>query len=304
MSFDFAAFDAVFPWFFPTTAFLLGAIVGSFLNVVVYRLPLGKSVVRPGSHCACGQPIAWYDNIPIVSWLILRGRARCCGRRYSFRYAFVEALTGTLFLICWLQHPPATAAAGFLFVSLLVAALFIDLDHMIIPDVLTIGGAIVGVLIAFLVPQLHRPEGGEFFVLESVRSGVSAIIGTLIGSGLVLWIALLAEAVLRKEAMGFGDVKFVGMVGAFCGWQGTVFSIFGGAIIGTVWIGIALVWQRIAGRSAPVAPRSETPDGQPSDLRFGAHVPFGPMLAVGAAVYFLWAAPWMDGYLAEFAQMF
>src|ERR1700690_1792567 len=91
------------PWFFPTAAFLFGAIIGSFLNVCIHRIPAGQSIVRPGSHCACGAPIAWYDNIPILSWLLLRGRARCCGRPFSARYLLVEILTAALFLACWLR---------------------------------------------------------------------------------------------------------------------------------------------------------------------------------------------------------
>ena len=112
---DFAAVAAAFPWFLPLVAFVLGACVGSFLNVCIHRIPAGQSVVRPGSHCACGAPIRWYDNIPILSWFFLRGRARCCGRRFSFRYPLVEALTAALSLACWLLFPPAKALGGALF---------------------------------------------------------------------------------------------------------------------------------------------------------------------------------------------
>ena len=138
MTSDYAEFAAAFPWFFPAAVALFGAIVGSFLNVVIYRMPLEKSIVTPGSHCGCGAPIKWYDNIPVLSWFLLRGKARCCGRSYSFRYAFVELLTAALFLTCWLMFPPAKALCGMLFVSCVLCALFIDLDHMIIPDEFTI----------------------------------------------------------------------------------------------------------------------------------------------------------------------
>ena len=127
--------------------------------------------------------------------------------------------------------------------------------------------------------------------------------GLLIGSGLVLWIALVAEVVLRKEAMGFGDVKFVGAIGAFCGWQGAVFAIFGGAVVGTVWCAIAWLWQRIAGRPAAVAPPAETPEGEPAGLGFGVHVPFGPMLAVAGALYFLFFHHWMADYFAQLGEL-
>jgi leader peptidase (prepilin peptidase) / N-methyltransferase len=305
MSSDLGDFAAAFPWFFPVIVFLLGAIVGSFLNVVICRVPAGLSIVRPGSRCACGTPVAWFDNIPILSWLILRGRARCCGRRYGVRYPWVELLTAGLFLACWLLFPPGKAVVGMVFLGVLVCATFIDLDHFIIPDVFTIGAGVLGVLLALLVPALHGyPPGEDFWIVAGVRSLVSALQGLLIGSGLVLWIALLAEALLRKEAMGFGDVKFVGMIGAFCGWQGAVFSVFGGAVVGTVWVLLAWLVGKVLGRPGLLAPKAETPEGEPTEIRLGAQIPFGPMLAIAAAIYFLGAHRWFDAYLAGFASLF
>lgn len=298
--FDYAQFSAAFPWFFPTAACLFGACIGSFLNVVIYRLPKEESIVTPGSHCACGQPIRWSDNIPVLSWLLLRGRARCCGARFSFRYPFVELLTAVLFTVCWLRFPPLVAVGGWIFLSCLIAATFIDLDHFIIPDVFSIGLGVVGVLLSGLVPALHGHGGGPFLV-DSLRAGVASVQGLLIGSGVVLWIALIAETLLRKEAMGFGDVKFVGAIGAFCGWQGAVFAIFGGALVGTLWFGVAWSWQKATGRTAPVAPPSETPEGEPVALGFGAHVPFGPMLAIAGALYFLFFRGWVAAWFAEVA---
>lgn len=303
MVFDYAEFSAAFPWFFPVAAFLFGACVGSFLNVVIYRLPKEESVVTPGSHCGCGQPIRWHDNIPILSWILLRGRARCCGRAFSFRYPFVELLTGLLFVACWLKYPPLVAGCGCVFISCLVAATFIDLDHFIIPDVFTIGLGILGVILSCLVPALHGHRG-EFFVIESMRAGLASLQGLLIGSGVVLWIALIAEAVLRKEAMGFGDVKFVGAIGAFCGWQGALFTVFGGAVVGTVWFALALLFEKITGRRAAVAPPSETPEGEEAPLAFGAHVPFGPMLAIAAVIYFLAARDVTLRWFADLAGLF
>ncbi|MSU64671.1 MAG: prepilin peptidase [Opitutus sp.] len=293
----YSEFAAAFPWFFPTVALAIGACVGSFLNVVIYRVPKEESIVTPGSHCGCGQPIRWFDNIPILSWLILRGRARCCGRPFSFRYPFVELLTSLLFLACWLKFPPLVAVAGWIFLSCLVAATFIDLDHLIIPDVFTFGLGVVGVLLSVGIPELHgRHEG--FFVVDSMRAGAASVQGLLVGAGLVLWIALLAEAILKKEAMGFGDVKFVGAIGAFCGWQGAVFAVFGGAVVGTVWFAAAWAWEKVTGRRSAVAPPSETAEGEAAPLAFGAHVPFGPMLAIAGALYFLFFRPfalaWVD----------
>jgi leader peptidase (prepilin peptidase) / N-methyltransferase len=277
---------AAHPWFFPVFAFILGACIGSFLNVVIYRVPAGKSIVRPGSTCGCGKPIAWHDNIPILSWIVLRGRARCCGRPFSVRYPFVELLTGALFLACWLRMQPSVAVCGWVFLGSLICAMFIDLDHMIIPDVFTIGLAAEGVVLSALVPALHG-QHSEFYAVDGLRSCAASLVGIVAGSGVVLWIALVAEAALKKEAMGFGDVKFVGAIGAFCGWHGAIFSIFGGAAVGTAWIGIALAWQKIFGKPSAAAPRAETPEGEPAGIGLGVHVPFGPMLAIAGALYFL-----------------
>ena len=303
MVFDYAQIAADFPYFFPLTVFVFGLCVGSFLNVVIYRVPAEKSVVTPGSHCGCGQPIRWFDNIPVLSWLLLRGRGRCCGRPFSVRYPFVELLTGILFLVCWLHHPPAVAVCGWIFVGCLVAATFIDLDHFIIPDVFTIGLGVIGVLLSGFVPALHG-QHGDFFLTDSLRSVTASLQGLFVGSGLVLWIALVAEAVLRKEAMGFGDVKFVGAIGAFCGWQGAVFAMFGGALVGTLWFALALIWEKITGRRATVAPPSETPEGDSAPLAFGAHVPFGPMLAIAGALYFLGLRGPVLSWFGEFTQLF
>jgi len=304
MNYNLATFASEFPWFFPAVAAVFGAVVGSFLNVVIYRVPAGKSIVRPGSQCGCGKPIAWFDNIPVLSWFILRGRARCCGAPYSFRYAFVELLTAGLFLACALLFPPAKALIGMLFFSSLICATFIDLDHMIIPEAFTTWFGIAGVILSFAFPVLHGVSH-EFPPLAHLRSGLEGLLGLFIGSGLILWIAVTAEAFLRKEAMGFADVTFLGAIGSFCGWQGAIFAIFGGAIIGTVWIGTAMVWQKLSGRQAPIAPRAEIKEGQTAEkLALGVQVPFGPMLAAGGAVYFLGGYQWFDSYVAVMAGLF
>ena len=289
------------PWFFPLVAALFGACVGSFLNVCIYRLPKNESVVRPGSHCGCGRPIAWFDNIPVLSWLLLRGRARCCGRPFSIRYPAIELLTAGLFLACWLLFPPGKALAGAVLCAIVICAFFIDHDHMIIPDVLTVGGAAAGLLLSFTLPALHG-QTHELFVVASARAGREALLGLVVGSGLVLWIALFAEAILKKEAMGFGDVKYLGALGTFVGWKGAVFGMFGGAMLGCAWFIVALLWQKATGRNAGL--RAETPEGQPAELGLGVHVPFGPMLGLAALIYFFGLHRWVDAYFANLAAVF
>jgi leader peptidase (prepilin peptidase)/N-methyltransferase len=286
------------PWFFPAWIGLVGACVGSFLNVCIYRIPKEESVVTPRSHCGCGKLIAWYDNIPILSWLILRGRARCCGRPFSFRYPAIEFLTAALFVLCWLQFAPGKAIAGMVLCSIVICALFIDLDHMIIPDPFTIGGAAAGLVLSFALPSLHG-QMHDVFLLASIRSVQQSLLGLFVGSALVLWIALFAEVILRKEAMGFGDVKFLGALGAFVGWKGAVFGMFGGAMLGCVWFIVAAALNKITGKTTAAGLRAESADGKPAELGLGAHVPFGPMLGVAALIYFFGAYHWVDAYFSE-----
>jgi leader peptidase (prepilin peptidase)/N-methyltransferase len=291
-----------FPWLFATFSFIFGAITGSFLNVCIYRIPEGRSVVFPGSTCACGQPIAWYNNIPILTWLFLRGRASCCGQAFSVRYPAIEMLTGVLFYASWVVHPPVVAIIGFLFIAFLICATFIDFDHMIIPDRFSIGGMVVGVVLSFVFPALHGVEGPP--IVENIQSGILSIIGALLGAGLVYWIAVLGEIVFRKPAMGEGDVKFVGFIGAFCGWQGAVFSMFGGAFVGSIVLLPILLLGRIFGWGSPSADASESASSSEDaeePVQFGAQVPFGPMLAVAGLIYFLGFDLYVDAYFAEFA---
>ncbi len=298
-----AQVNAAFPWFFATLSLLLGTMIGSFLNVCILRIPLGRSIVRPGSTCACGKPIAWYDNIPILAWLLLRGKARCCGQSFSIRYPAIELLTGLLFLACWLHFPAGKAFCGMIFLSCLICATFIDLDHMIIPDGLTVWLGVAGVVLSGVFPVLHGYDSG-YPLIDSSRALLSSITGMFVGSGLILWIALIAEAILKKEAMGFGDVKFIGAIGAFTGWQGTISAMFGGALVGTVWFLFALIVRRVHGDKSPVLLKAETADGKPAELAFGAQVPYGPMLAIAATLHFLWLHRYVDAYFSELNSLF
>ena len=301
-----------FPAFFIVLSLVFGAIVGSFLNVCIYRIPAERSLVFPGSTCACGQPIAWYNNIPIFTWLLLRGRAGCCGQRFSVRYPAIELLTAVLFMLSWLMHPPVVAIIGMLFIAFLICSTFIDFDHMIIPDRFSIGGMVIGVLLSFCFPALQGVEATQP-ILDNIKAGVLSIIGALIGAGLVYWIAVLGEVVFRKPAMGEGDVKFVGFIGAFCGWQGAVFSMFGGALIGSVVLLPILLVARLIGQKTPVSESAVTHSAEDLDtddeedeeeVQFGSQVPFGPMLAVAGLIYFLGFDRFVDAYFADFAVSF
>jgi leader peptidase (prepilin peptidase)/N-methyltransferase len=288
------------PWFMPTLVFIFGAVVGSFLNVCIYRIPMERSIVQPGSTCACGQKIAWFNNIPILSWLFLRGRATCCKTNFSIRYPFVEALTGLIFCLVWLTQAPLVALVGMLFVAILIAATFIDLDHMIIPDRFSIGGMLLGVALSFGVPGLHGlPATG---LGAHIESGMLAILGAIVGAGLVYWIAILGEIVFRKPAMGEGDVKFLGCIGAFCGWEGAVFGMFGGACLGAALLLPILLLGRIFGWQQNGL--SEAEDNETVKVAFGSQVPFGPMLALGGLIYFLGFSGFVDAYLQNFINVF
>ncbi|MGB0743762.1 MAG: prepilin peptidase, partial [Opitutales bacterium] len=278
--------NADFPWFFAGVSFIFGAIVGSFLNVCIYRIPAERSVIFPGSTCGCGKAIPFYHNIPIFSWLILRGKAACCGERFSVRYPAIELLTACLFLWAWLVHRPEVAIVGMLYIAFLICSTFIDLDHMIIPDRFSIGGMVIGVLLSIAVPALHGYDG--VWLAASVKAVVTSVTGALIGAGLVYWIAVLGEIVFRKPAMGEGDVKFVGFIGAFCGWQGAVFAMFGGALIGSIiLLPILLMGRLFSSKDAPQPSHENESSEEEEELQMGAQVPFGPMLAVAGLIYFL-----------------
>lgn len=282
--------EAALPWFFPVLAFGIGACMGSFVNVCIYRIPAGQSVFRPSSRCrACGQPIPPYLNLPILAWILLRGKAKCCGAPISIRYPSIEFLTAALFLASWLLLPPLLALIGWLWIFIAVCTAFIDLDHMIIPDRFSIGGLLVGLVLSAIFPALHGIES-PYALLGSIRGVFTALTGALIGSSIILWIMILGELVLRKEAMGFGDVKLMGAIGAFCGWQGSVFALFAGAILGTV----ALVLIQIIHAVIPIKRLADAPEGL-----LGKKIPFGPLLAGASLLYYLFLGSVVDEYFTS-----
>lgn len=258
--------------------FLLGACLGSFGNVVIYRLPLGKSVVRPGSACgSCQKPIKFYHNIPVLSWFLLRGRCANCKATYSIRYAMVELLTGCLFAAAWLRFGWSwNLIEAFVFIFSLVVCSFIDLDHMILPDKFTLSGIVIGLFGALLNPD---------------RKFLDSLYGVLLGGGFLWAIAYFYFLVRKREGMGGGDIKLLAWVGAVLGWQSIPFVIMVASIFGSV-VGVATVL--IKNRRRAAAPE---PEGDGEDVPSFA-IPFGPFLATAALVYLLADGPsWTEWYL-------
>ena len=275
---------------FACFAFAMGCCIASFLNVCIWRIPRGESVAFPPSHCPnCNARIRWYQNIPVVSWCCLRGRCANCGKPISVRYTVVELLGGVLFLTAYLQwgmpfffggepafalHPLAclwTVPVFWLVFSGLILASFIDLAHFYLPDRVTIGGMILGVPLSCLVPELQ----GE-------KAGLTALYWSLGGMGfgfLFLWsVGWIFSKILKKDALGFGDVKLIGAVGAFFGPVAVLFTIIVSSFTGAV-AGLALVLRgraRLGGFTA---------------------VPYGPFLAMGAVVWMFWGPEIVRGYL-------
>lgn len=247
-------------------AFLFGAAMGSFANVLIYRLPEGRSIVYPGSRCpSCGRPIRWFDNIPIISYFILRGRCRSCGAAISLRYPLVEALSGLLFAAVLNRFglQPATPALA-LFAWALLVITFIDLDHRIIPDVISLPGTGLGLLYS-LVPGFPRP--------------LDSLLGVAAGGGFLFLILYAYEKIMGEEGMGLGDVKLLAMIGAFLGWQSLPVTVMVSSLAGSlVGIGYALV----KGESVRKFP-----------------VPFGPFLALGALVHMFFGVELINWYLGK-----
>jgi len=256
-------------------AFIFGSLIGSFLNVCIYRLPREESIVFPPSKCtSCNTPIRFYDNVPIVSYLVLRGRCRACGESISPVYPIVEALSGLISaLLVWRFGLTLETLFYLVFLFALVVITFIDLEHMMIPNVITIPGMVIGLIYGAL-----RTDWGYTQVLfRSFHFGLQGILGTLnevpiidslfgiiLGGGALFLIGFLYEVIRKREGMGMGDVKLLAMIGAFLGWKGVIFVAFVSSLIGTV-VGLSIIlYQR-------------------GDLRYA--IPYGPFLSLAAALY-------------------
>ena len=244
-----------------TAAIFFGAIIGSFLNVCIHRLPLRESLLWPRSRCPqCAKTIAWYDNFPVFSYFWLRGRCRACRRHISWRYPLVEALNATGYgLIIWRFGFSASALVYLLLWSSLIVISFIDLDHMIIPDRITLPGIGLGLVAGtLLLPQWW-----------------DSVVGLLVGGGILYFMAWISPYLFGKEGMGGGDIKLLAMIGAFLGWKPAILTIFFGGLLGAV-VGVTLMAVRVITREA--------------------YLPFGPFLSLGAVVVILYGQEILTWY--------
>jgi leader peptidase (prepilin peptidase)/N-methyltransferase len=245
-------------------AFVFGAIIGSFLNVCIWRLPRDESIVHPGSHCPqCGAPVRPVDNIPLLSYALLRGRCRQCATPISFRYPLVEILMGLLIVVLLHRFGVSPAFVAYtVFTAALVVVSFIDLDHQIIPDVISLPGIAVGLACSLL--------GIGPSILDSAA-------GALLGGGLLLAVAVGYHALTKREGMGGGDIKLLAMIGAFLGWRAVLVTLVLGSLSGAL-VGMALIVGRGAGTRVPI--------------------PFGPFLALGAICALLFGDSLIEWYLS------
>ncbi len=240
-------------------ALVLGLVLGSFLNVCILRLPHGHSLLHPPSTCPrCGKRIEWRDNIPVVSWILLRGRCRTCGNPISWQYPIIEALVGLIWLASVLAFGISVRALGAGLLGTIILGIGVtDARHYLIPDEFTWGGLVIGLALALA-------DGWQGFL--------EAVIGAAVGFGILWIVAVVGKWVFKEEAMGGGDIKMMAMVGSFVGWKGVLLTIFTGALFGTlVFVPLSIKRKRL--------------------------VPFGVFLAVGAAVTYVWGRDLIEWYL-------
>lgn len=250
-------------WFVLLFLFLLGSTVGSFLNVCILRIPKNISIVFPPSHCpACKDPIPFYLNIPLISYLLLGGKCRKCKTAISFQYFFVELVTAlTAILLYFFFGLNLSLLAAFLFCSALIVITFIDLEHQIIPDRISLPGMVICFFCSFFTPWT-----------DPVQSGI----GILVGGGTLYLFAEGYHLLTRKEGMGGGDIKLLAMIGAFLGWKGALTALMAGAFLGSL-VGIVLILFK--GKNTKYA------------------IPFGPFLSAGAFLSLLWGDQIVRFYL-------
>ncbi|MFH1645885.1 MAG: prepilin peptidase [Candidatus Omnitrophota bacterium] len=238
---------------------MIGLMVGSFLNVCIYRMPDSKSVVMPRSHCPnCKHIIPWYDNIPVLSFIFLRGKCRFCNNKISIRYMIVEMLTAAIFALILLEFGVTVTALIFcILCALMIVATFVDFEHQIIPDEINYGGMGLGLILSLIFPQLHNTT-------SRLCSSIDSFAGLLVGGLMIYLIGLLGKMIFKKEAMGGGDVKFLAMIGSFVGWKYIIFIFFLAPFFGS-FVGIIL------------------------KLKYKVEIiPYGPYLSLATLVVILW----------------
>ncbi len=245
--------------------FFFGLMIGSFLNVIIYRLPKGESVIFPSSHCLhCNHKIAFYDNIPILSFLILKGKCRYCKKRISFQYPLIEFISGIILALSFFLYGfslkfPVT----FLFLYLLLPVFVIDLKHQVISDKITIFGIISGLVFSFFVPDINWYD---------------SLIGIVAGGLILLFISIAGKWIFKKEAMGMGDVMLFMMVGAFIGWKNVILTLIVASFLGSI-VGLAILVKK---------------------KRKNSVIPFGPFISVAAILSYFWGNPLISKYLSLF----
>lgn len=245
-----------------TVSFVFGTVFGSFLNAVIHRLPLGESLMRPSRCPKCGRPIRWYHNVPVFGWLWLRGRCRDCRARISIRYPLVELAAGLVMLSAIARWGPSPSALSTVIFSYLMLTLaLIDVDHRILPNVITLPGAILGVALAFIDPRV---------------APLDALIGGVVGGGLLYGVAWAYLKARGREGMGMGDVKMMLLIGAFLGWRGALMTIFIGSLLGSV-VGVAVIRLR--------------------QEEWEYALPFGTFLAAAAVIVDYWGPQILAWYL-------
>ena len=250
------------PYLIEMFIFLMGLCIGSFLNVCIYRLPESKSIVHPRSMCPnCDTLIPFYDNIPLFSYLWLKGQCRRCKVKISMRYPMVELLGGLVALGTYLRFGlTIETLIYYVFIAALLVVTFIDLDHRIIPDVITLPGIPICFAASFALPDITYKD---------------ALLGILVGGGSLFLVAWVYTILTKKEGMGGGDIKLLAMMGAIVGWQGVLFTIFVASLVGTL-AGLAVMLQSHKGLKLAV--------------------PFGPFLSIGSITYIFFGTPLIDWY--------
>lgn len=252
---------------FVSLVFIFGMCVGSFLNVCIYRLPSSTSIINPSlSFCPqCKSAIKFYDNIPVLSYLWLKGRCRYCKIPISLRYPMVELMTGIIAVaILFMFGPTPEGIVYFIFMTSLLVITFIDIDYKIIPDTITLPGIPIGLAASFVLPAMTFK---------------SSLLGLLAGGGSLLLVAWTYSLITRKEGMGGGDIKLLGMIGTIVGWKGVIFTIFVASLAGTL-VGMIVMLQK------------------GKNLKFA--IPFGPFLSIGAMSYVFFGKKVLFWYLHKF----